>query len=462
MPRLTTTTAPIIALLSVASAVLAQDSGAKKDATTPDQQTAHTDAPPAHVLGEGILPIPTYAGDVWDREFLTGDWNGARTQLADKGIQIKLDWVQTVQSVVDGGNQRGTRYGGSLDYIVDFDLDKMGLVPGGLIAFRAETRYGDSVNDMTGLISPVSTDAFFPLSDDDIPITISDLTYYQFFSDSFGVFLGKIDTLSGDLNPFASGRGNQQFMNQNFVFNSVATMTVPYSTLAAGLVVNLSPNISITSTVMNTADASTTTGFQDFGDGWTWSTEANFQYALGELPGGQNISALIAGDNQYLDIGGRFSFQPGQGIIPPTDDDSWAVMWSGWQYLYTKETHKGPVDLENGPPNIQGFGLFARAGFADKDTNPVEWSISGGIGGQGIIPGRDYDRFGVGYFYSSINEGRLSSAFALTDNSQGFEAFYMLAVTRAAELTFDLQVVDGLVEDTDPAVVLGLRLFINF
>ena len=41
LPRLTitTATAPIIALLSVASAVLAQDSGAKKDATTTDVTT---------------------------------------------------------------------------------------------------------------------------------------------------------------------------------------------------------------------------------------------------------------------------------------------------------------------------------------------------------------------------------------------------------------------------------------
>ncbi len=464
MPRFITNTAatPVIVSLTLASAVLAQDDRAKQDATAPADAAAHADTPPAHVLGEGILPIPTYAGDFWDREFLTGDWNGARTQLADKGIQIKLDWVQTVQSVVDGGNKRGTRYGGSLDYIVDFDLDKMGLVPGGVVVLRAETRYGDTVNDMTGLISPVSTDSFFPLSDDDIPITISDLTYYQFFSESFGVFLGKIDTLSSDLNPFASGRGNQQFMNQNFVFNSVAVMTVPYSTLAAGVFVNLSPNISITSTLMNTADASTTTGFQNFGDGWTWATEANFQYALAELPGGQNVTAIIAGDNDYFKIDGRFSFEPGQGIVPPSDDDSWAVMWSGWQYLFTEEQQKGPINLDGGPPNIQGIGLFARAGFADNDTNPIEWSISGGIGGQGVLPGRDYDRFGVGYFYSSIDAGRLSSAAALADNTQGFEAFYTLAVTRAAELTFDVQVVEGVVEDTDPAVVLGLRLFINF
>jgi hypothetical protein len=52
---------------------------------------------------KGILPIPDYSGDFWSRSFLTGDWDGARTRLANKGIQFNVDWVQTVQSVVDGG-----------------------------------------------------------------------------------------------------------------------------------------------------------------------------------------------------------------------------------------------------------------------------------------------------------------------------------------------------------------------
>ena len=45
------------------------------------------------------------------------------------------------------------------------------------------------------------------------------------------------------------------------------------------------------------------------------------------------------------------------------------------------------------------LGFFARFGIADKDTNPVEWSASGGLGGRGVIPYRDDDLFGAGYLH---------------------------------------------------------------
>ncbi len=429
------------------------EAGTATDAAKPEASETDTKA---------ILPIPDYSGTLKDREYLTGEWKGLRPKLADLGIQFDVNWTQTLQSIVTGGVDTGAEYGGSLDYKLNLDLYRMGLVPGGLLTIRAQTRYGESVNGNSGLISPVDTDGFFPLSADDIPITISDLLYTQFFSDKFALFIGKFDTLSGDLNPFASGRGTQQFMNQNFVFNSVAILSVPYSTLGFGMVIQPTKNIKISSTIMSTADSSTTTGFQNLGDGWTWSTEANFQYELASLRGGQNVTFILAGDNEYFNIGERFSFQPGVGFVAPTENTTWAATWSGWQYLYMQEKPAGPIDLGNGPPSVKGLGLFARLGFADKDTNPIEFSFSGGIGGQGMIPGRDNDRFGVGYFYTSIETGRLASLTGIENHSQGFEAYYNIAFTPATELTLDVQVVDGVNPTVDTAVILGARLRLNF
>src|SRR5689334_17322587 len=51
----------------------------------------------------GLLPIPDYSGDFWNRSYLTGDWNGLRTDLANKGIQIGVEWNQTVQGIASGG-----------------------------------------------------------------------------------------------------------------------------------------------------------------------------------------------------------------------------------------------------------------------------------------------------------------------------------------------------------------------
>ena len=134
---------------------------------------------------KGILPVPDYGGDLEQRSALTGDWNGSRAKLADDGIQFQFKWVQYGQGIASGGLDEATRYGGIGDYLINLDLDRMGVVPGGLVTFRGESRYGKSVNAQVGTVLPVNTDAFFPLADEvdeSIGFTITDLLYTQFLS----------------------------------------------------------------------------------------------------------------------------------------------------------------------------------------------------------------------------------------------------------------------------------------
>ena len=337
----------------------------------------------------GLLPIPDYSATIWKREQLTGDWGGVRTYLANKGVQIGVELNQYVQGVADGGRERTTAYGGTADYTLNVDLMRMGVLPGALIKFRAESRYGRSVNGAAGPIWPVNTDALFPLTDtldEDIPITVTDLNYTQFVSPYLGVFFGKLDTLDGDPNEFASGRGTSQFMNANFVFNPVLALRLPYSTLAAGVILMPIPpgpkgGITVVSTVMNTQDSSTTSGFDDFDEGTTWTSEVDFQYRLGPLPGGLNVGGLYSFNQNFAALNSRFVFQPGEGLVVPKQTSTWAVYCSTWQYLYIEEPSKAPIDLLNGAPDQEGVGLFIRFGFADQETNPVEWAVSAGIGG---------------------------------------------------------------------------------
>ncbi len=214
--------------------------------------------------------------------------------------------------------------------------------------------------------------------------------------------------------------------------------------------------------VFNTVDSSTTTGFDDFGDGTSFIIEADFQYRLGRLPGGMNVGFLYSFDQDFAKIGGDFIFQPGQGLTVSTADDTWALYWSGWQYLYVEDDVDAPIALANGMPDRQGVGLFARVGFADQDTNPVEWSFSGGIGGRGIFPSRDNDTFGVGYYYTAIQTTLISGVIGIDDHAQGFEAFYNIALTPAARFTLDGQVVSSPGPNADTAVLLGVRLFLRF
>ncbi|HEX5137265.1 MAG TPA: carbohydrate porin [Planctomycetota bacterium] len=192
------------------------------------------------------------------------------------------------------------------------------------------------------------------------------------------------------------------------------------------------------------------------------SRHARFQFLLGSRPGGTNVGFVYSGDNRFFNYNGRLTFVPGEGIIPPTEDGTWTICWSGWQYVHTEEDAQGPMDLPNGRPDLQGAGVFWRLGFADDDTNPVEWSFSAGLGGRGIIPKRDNDVFGVGCFYASLVTTRFTGILGIGDHVQGLEVFYNVAVTPATQLSFDLQLIDSAASALDTAVILGVRLMLNF
>lgn len=413
---------------------------------------------------KGLLPIPDYSGDFWQRMALSGDWGGARKQIAEKGVQFDVDWTQYAQTIVSGGREKDKAYGGHVDLLINFDLMRMGVLPGGLITVRAESRYGASVNGNAGPLLPVNTTAFFPVTniDEGVELYITDLRYTQFLGEHFGFIVGKLDTLDADLNEFASGRGKSQFMDANFLFNTALALRLPYSTLGAGIVVMPNKYITFTSSIVNTTDSSSTTGFEGFGKGYSWSSELDVQYRVFDLPGGMNFGALYSFAQDFANLNGRIVFQPGQGLALQQAKDTWAFYWSGWQYLYVADPDDKPINLGNGMPDHTGFGLFTRFGVSDPDTNPFRWSGSLGLGGRGLIPTRDNDIYGIGYFYTRIGESRITGLLPVSDEAQGLEAFYNVAITPAAHLTFDVQVHKTADPNTDCTVILGMRLNLSF
>ena len=65
-----------------------------------------------------------------------------------------------------------------------------------------------------------------------------------------------------------------------------------------------------------------------------------------------------------------------------------------------------------------------------------------GYWGRGLIPTRDNDTFGIGYYYNRVQILRISGILGLENSAQGFECFYNIAITPACRVTLDLQVVE--------------------
>ena len=86
------------------------------------------------------------------------------------------------------------------------------------------------------------------------------------------------------------------------------------------------------------------------------------------------------------------------------------------------------------------------------------FNASVGVGGRGVVPTRDDDVFGAGYFYTDLDPDRFAIGGSLDDSEQGFEVFYNASIMPATRLTFDLQYFDSPLPDTDDSILLALRL----
>ena len=432
---------------------------------------APADAAPAQqeAQSEGILPIPNYKGDIWNRSHLTGDWGGARTRLAEMGIQFDIDNVNWVDTVVDGGLTDSSKWGGNFTYNLKLDLMRAGLVPGAMIQVRGESRYGKSGILNTGQIVPNNSAALSPTNykdfDDGYPIALSQLSWLQMFSEHVGVILGKLDLYAeGAPNEFAGGRGRTQFMNWNLNFATPALL-VPASTLGAGVVVLPSEKLTIQSLLLSGTECGNSNCFDDLDDkGGVSVNQATYQYKLGDLPGGTNGSFMYFFDKDFTDINsltiGGVGGEPG--IIGSTKSNSWIVGLSFWQYLYVEETHDGPLDLLNGEPDLEGFGIFGKVDFADEDTNPWKFSVAFGVGGRGIIPGRPNDVFGIGGFYNDLSSTLFQSSAGFEEDYTGMEAFYNVAITPAAKLSAIVQYLPSAKPGVPDSTVVSGRLQFRF
>ena len=294
------------------------------------------------VAGATPAAEQSYGGDLMTRSTLTGDWGGWRDNLSKKGVTLDLDLVQTGQGVPAGGRNSAWEYNGEALYDFNVDFGKLGLWPGGFLKIFAESQFGPGVNLNTGAIAAVNTNALFPVPNDEIT-TLSSVQFTQFFTDWFGVFGGKLVTITdtqGDTNEFAGGRGQTQFMNQNLAFNPVMLQTIPYSTLGGGLVFLLPQQRgSVTFSVLG--PSGTAEKFGDaFDDGQAYAMETRIKTDFFGLPGHQLLGATgSTKDFTSLNQDPRLFLAQivAPGLFPVGQHGGlWSVYYNFDQYVYTE------------------------------------------------------------------------------------------------------------------------------
>ncbi|MAX37787.1 MAG: carbohydrate porin [Gimesia sp.] len=389
--------------------------------------------------------------DFWTQTTLTENLFQRRPCLAEQGITFDADVAQFYMGVAAGGAEQEFRYAGHGDYVMNIDSGKLGGPQGLFVKLRAEHRFGESINSATGAIIPANVLTDLPVADSD-QLYLTNVLFTQMFSESFGVFAGKLDTLDGDMNAFAHGRGKTQFSNAAFVATPIGLRTIVYSSLGTGFLILRDGEPIFTFTVINSTDTSRTSGFEElFANGASVIPELRLPTNLFGRPGHFLFGASWSSRDYAALEQDPFIVLPDIPIDRKTD--SWSLYWNFDQYLFVD-----PCDPS------RGWGVFGRAGIADADTNPIEWFLSFGVGGNSPISSREADTFGVGWYYSATSDRLapfINNILGGVGDGYGVELFYNIEVTKWFHLTADMQVLRPARQTVDTALLVGLRAVID-
>ncbi|VTS01798.1 carbohydrate-selective porin : Carbohydrate-selective porin OprB OS=Pedosphaera parvula (strain Ellin514) GN=Cflav_PD0649 PE=4 SV=1: OprB [Gemmata massiliana] len=426
--------------------------------------TAPTPSEPAGTVAtEPVPPANPYAGDLFSRARLTGDWWGARSALANRGLTFDLFATQFYQGVTAGGNERAWEYGGKLDYLFNVDGQKLGLWKGLFLNMHAETRYGTDLNGIDGLIAPSNIAMNFPDATTSIT-SITGLKLTQALSENFAVYAGKINTLDEYPLRYSPGLGTNKpglegFQNTSLVFNPIVARTIPYAAAGAGFAVLKDLEPVFTFTVFDPEERATS-GLQNLYDrGVVLVPDLVLRTKFLDRPGAYNFGGTYSTAKYrsfdpaaYLNIPFLRSLVA-RNPATPLETGSWSVYANFYQSIWVDELDEK-----------RNWGLFGQFGISDGNPNPVRFVANGGIGGRSMIPGRKLDTFGVGYYYLGLSDNfkALARPFTPQRDEHGVELFYNYAITPWCRLTYDFQVATPSTINVNTTITTGLRLQILF
>jgi len=452
----------VVWFVIVGSVVTAQEAGKSQSSVN---TSAEGTTPSATATTK---PASPYEGSWLTWPKMTGDWGGTRAELAEKGISLDIGITQIGQDNAHGGayTRNGFRYSGSADLSFTLDTARMGLWNGGTFILNAEPKWGDGIGQKVGSLIPVNMDAIKPTYGEGATMTLSEFYYQHVLLDGKLILLGgKLDAARAfDTNVFANNE-RTQFMNVAFRNNLMLGAFAPYTTFAAGAIVNPTDWLTITTSVCDNDGRAKTTGFETAFHGdpdhFSVAHEWAFKVRPFGLSGSQRVGfAWSPRDFDHVDPVSPFKemtpalvkllgWQMVNKIAPylpyENSGDNVMVYYNFDQYLYTEA---------NDP--TQGIGVFGRFGWARQDVNAPSHFYSIGLGGKGVLPERDKDTMGVGCYFLDLS----NDLPCMMHSEQGIEAYYSIEIAPWLHISPDLQMVihPGGTSDKDVAVVAGFRV----
>jgi len=432
----------------------------------------------------------TWGGDLSSRARLTGDWGGARDDMAKKGVVLDLDLYWMPQTITSGGKKEESGSWGNAIATLNVDTGKAGLWPGGFFKVQTVTSFGDNVMRDTGAMVPANLSWMLP-NPVETDTGLQELTYTQFLSHHFGVFLGKINSIAPT--NVLHGDYTTGFLNTS-INMPLALAMVPLSAYGVGALYLPSHDVTLAAMVLDPNGTIKNNDLGDaFNDGVMALVSADLKVKPGGLPGHQNLTlawsnkdrtSLIQDPENIAGhlLAARFPLLGDPGPIlseildtlgplgNPTslnmESETWAAVYSFEQFVWQPA----------GDPK-RGIGVFFSAGISDGKANPIKYSYSLGLVGKGVVPGRPRDDFGIGWARTEFSDNfvpYLRDTLDLgLDHEDAVELYYNAAVTPWLSVSPSLQIISPALnktfdatshafKDLDTTYIAGVRVGIRF
>lgn len=412
-----------------------------------------------------------------DGDYFFGDWGGARTRLAEKGITFDSYYVSNPAGLASGGLTGGTgfTYVDNFYLGVTFDLEK-------LIGWRGAQFAISGINRDGGSLTEANVGSRYDVQQvhGGQNIFFYNLTLEQkFWDDKARIKIGRF----GASDDFNTSGIYGLFMNngidgniRNVLFDTQFS-AYPFATWAARLRLDPTPEVNFQLGVFQTWSEI----FDRTHNGLDWSIEGDDGVMIlaqlgwtpefwkrpvpaesdGKSDGKKTVVApVMKGLPGHYWIGGSYSPWKGFSQFGKTE------LTSGSWGLYA---HADQMVYQEAPGSEQGLTLFTAVGYYPQDNiSVIPWQVNVGGFYTGLIPGREKDKAILGMIY-----GRFSDDYGRTVTATGqnrptretvIEAGYRIQFTKFAYIQPDIQYVirpNGTGE-IDDALVLGAQIGITF
>lgn len=425
---------------------------------------------------------------IWQWDHLTGDWNGDRKALEDKGVKFTLDYVSEVMDVASGGIRQGAAYEGRFDVNLDLDFEKMGLWQGGSAHVTLYQIHDLNDRNVAAEVGSLGD----PSNIDAVPTTrLFTAWLQQTFADGSFVRLGQV---SAD-EDFATSNSAGKLLNGAFGWPVLNASDMPsggpaYPLATPGVVsgIYLKPQVVVRGGLFSGDPAG-----RDCQDD---PQVCNFHGTTFSLTGGALLMAELAYElnPDGAADGPSVSYKLGGWYHTSTfADDRYGLSSSGDVVSRASPQAVGPimhsgnwgvyalVDQTLFEGNGTKVGGFLRGQLAPSDRNLVAWGVDAGLAFTGLLPDRKDDTLTVGVSHSGISHAasgldrdtaaETGTAYPIRSGETIFEVNYNFVAAPWWNIQPDFQYIvhpgGGAADDATGqaipnALVVGVRSTIDF